>query len=183
MAASGLSSNPLVGIGLAISLLLCKNGLRKQPCRVFIPGSEALFLVLVDVVVLHCEFSLTGFSSASLMKNRHFECFLINFHCYKIQKFHSRLYKFTRIHTVLVTTISMHDSCMVIISYIIKSTVYTYYTGYATSTTSHALTPMNLSLLVPPITTSVSPGRVATKQLDRAVGMCPMICQESIDGS
>ena len=76
------------------------------------------------------------------------------------------------------TTISVHDSCMVII---IKSSVY--YTGYATSTASHGLSPGKPPLVTPPITTSMSPGRVATKHLDRAVGMCPMICQESIDGS
>jgi len=71
------------------------------------------------------------------------------------------------------TTISVHDSCMVIT---IKSRVY--YTGYATSTTSHGLS----TPVFPPITTSVSPGRVATKQSYRAVGICPMICQESING-
>ena len=52
-----------------------------------------------------------------------------------------------------------------------------HYAGYTTSTASH------LPLVVtPPITTSVSPGRVATRHSYRAVGMCSKMCQESIDG-
>ena len=52
-----------------------------------------------------------------------------------------------------------------------------HYAGYTTSTASH------LPLVVtPPITTSVSPGRVATRHSYRPVGMCSKMCQESIDG-
>ena len=46
MAASGLSCRkPLISPGLAISLLLCMKGLRKQysGCRASISGSEAIF--------------------------------------------------------------------------------------------------------------------------------------------
>ena len=59
-------------------------------------------------------------------------------------------------HITYNVQFSVHNSCMVII---MKSKVY--YTGYATSTTSHSL---GLTPVKPPITISVSSGRVATKQ-------------------
>ena len=109
--------------------------------------------VAAMVVVPHCGLSLTGFSSPSLMKTK--KHFLTKFHWYniivrsKVSLFHRwSVHNFHRIHTLhkcITVTISVHDSCMVIT---IKSSVY--YTGYATSTASHGLTPVT-----PPITTNI----------------------------